>query len=1064
MPRSITLADLARHIPSMIAALDAQGCWVRFNPAWLAFRGTTATQELALAATAIHPEDRPQAEEQLRQALHDPAPFSRRYRLRRHDNQFRWIEERGEPLLGKGGHLRGMILTAQDIDDQRDTLEQLQENHALYHRMFRNNQVIKLLIDPSDGTIVDANEAASAYYGYPRDRLLQLNISDINTLPPTAVAAEMQRAKNNEKTYFSFRHRLSSGEIRDVEVYSDPIALGSRTLLFSLIHDVTERTRAKRALELREEQLTTLVEATPDAIFFKNGEGHWLLINQAGLATMGMEGTDYLGKGDRDFAELYPESREAFLACVASDEKAWQVGTTSQVEEQVPQSDGTMGIFDVIKIPLFHPDGSRKGLVIIGRNVTDRVRAEERIRTSERRYRSIIDTSSEGFWAGDEKGVTVGVNQALCSMLGYHPDEIIGRHATLFATQEGSREIQNQLDEASQTQHRTYETTLQTKDGRPLFVRINATTLTAPGPEDPRSFAFITDLTELRAKEQELQLAARVFEYSLEGIMISDADQRIVVVNNAFTDITGYTAQEAIGQTSALLHSGHHDESFYQAMNQQLLEQGSWQGEIWHRRKSGEIYPEWLVVTVVRDDSGAITHYVGMFTDITARKESEIRLNYLANHDTLTRLPNRTFFLDRLDHAIAHARRHGHWLAVMFLDLDRFKVINDTLGHALGDMLLLEAGQRLRRIIREEDTVARLGGDEFVILVEEVIDTQATAAVAAKVLNIFADRFLVEGQEVFASTSIGISLYPDDGQDGQTLLRKADAAMYQAKEAGRNTYHFYSPDRHGTAYDRLTLENALRKALRGGELSLVYQPQVSGLDATLVGIEALARWNHPERGPIPPAHFIPMAEEAGLIIPIGRWVLHTACAQIRAWLDEGLDCPKVSVNLSARQFRDQGLKTIIAEALDAFEIPAHYLDLEITEGTLMQQAESTQHMLETLKGMGLTLSVDDFGTGYSSLSYLKRFPLDILKIDQSFVRDVDHDPEDSAIVTAIVAMAHSLKLTVVAEGVETAEQAAFLCSLGCDAMQGNHFHPPLSDLEITSLLRARGGLPPLCGD
>ncbi|MDP2834744.1 MAG: EAL domain-containing protein [Pseudomonadota bacterium] len=563
----------------------------------------------------------------------------------------------------------------------------------------------------------------------------------------------------------------------------------------------------------------------------------------------------------------------------------------------------------------------------------------------------------------------------------------------------------------------------------------------------------LQDITQRKSVEEKLRQAAAVFENTTEGVMITDADGRIIAVNRAFCEITGYAEDKAVGQSAAFLKSGRHDEQFYASMWSAIRENGHWQGELWNRRKNGDLYPEWLNISMVKDERGRITQYVGVFSDISAMKESESRLDHLAHHDPLTSLPNRLLLNARMEHALARAHRGNTLLAVLFLDLDHFKNINDTLGHPVGDLLLQEVAQRLNECVREEDTVSRLGGDEFTILLEDLEDSRFASSVAQKIIAVLAASFMLQGHEVFVTCSVGISIFPGDGGDITTLFKNADSALYRAKEQGRNNYQYYTEELTTRAMERLAMENDLRHALQRNELVLHYQPQVDLYNGRIIGMEALLRWQHPEIGLISPSAFIPLAEETGLIIPIGEWVLRTACARLKAWIDEGLPKIRMGVNLSSRQFNQINLDEVVAAVLRDTGLPPDCLELELTERMIMQDAESTITILHKLRALGVQFSIDDFGTGYSSLSYLKRFPIDRIKIDQSFVREIISSAEDAAVSQAIISLAHSLNLKTVAEGVETAEQQEFLRMLQCDEIQGFHFSRPEPEQEISKLLR-----------
>jgi diguanylate cyclase (GGDEF)-like protein/PAS domain S-box-containing protein len=560
------------------------------------------------------------------------------------------------------------------------------------------------------------------------------------------------------------------------------------------------------------------------------------------------------------------------------------------------------------------------------------------------------------------------------------------------------------------------------------------------------------EMQERKRAEDQVYLAAQVFASSGEAIIITDPEARILSVNRAFTEITGYSLEEVVGQNPRILSSGRHDAAFYGEMWHTLDAEGYWQGEIWDRRKTGEIYPKWLGISTVRDPDGGLSHYVGIFTDITERKASEARISFLALHDALTGLPNRVLMRERANQALAHARRTGCRVAVLFLDLDRFKTINDSLGHPVGDLLLKEIASRLRAVVREIDTVCRLGGDEFLVLLGEIPDPAAVSQILDNLRLRIGETFPIEGFTLSTSFSIGVSLFPDDGEDFDTLLKNADTAAYAAKEAGRNTYRFFTEQMNAQAMARLWIETRLRQAVENAEFFLEYQPQYKIRDQRIIGVEALIRWQSPELGRVPPDQFIGIAEDSGIMVRIGEWVLREACRTAMDWQRRGAPPTVMAVNLSAVQLSNTDILATIAQTLADTGLDPHLLELELTESLLMRDDEAILATLQHIKSMGVRLAIDDFGTGYSSLSYLRRFAVDKIKVDRSFIRDLADKPDDRAIVRAIIQMAQTINLGTIAEGVEDELQLRYLEHAGCDEAQGYYFHRPLAPEVMFELL------------
>jgi diguanylate cyclase (GGDEF)-like protein/PAS domain S-box-containing protein len=680
-------------------------------------------------------------------------------------------------------------------------------------------------------------------------------------------------------------------------------------------------------------------------------------------------------------------------------------------------------------------------------DISERKHDEMRIEALLAEQGVILDNAMFGVLFSRE-GRLMSVNRRAEELLGYDGGELVGASASIICT---SEDDYRQATDAfysrfARGESHSEERRFRRRDGSMVWCLVSGTALDMRRPNEGAVWV-IADVTARREAEEKLRLSATVLEHIADGVMVVDVHGRIVATNPAFTQITGYTEIEALGQHSSLTRSTRHDEAFYQRLWADLAEIGFWRGEIWNTRKNGELYLEWLTVSAVRDGAGAVAHYVGVFSDITKVKESQDKLDHLAHHDALTALPNRLLFHDRLQHALARAAREEQQLAVLFIDLDRFKNVNDTLGHHVGDELLKQVARALSARLRDGDTLARLGGDEFIVLLENVDGEYGARLVADKLVAMFEQPFTVSDYELFVTCSVGVSLFPRDGLDLNLLVRNADVAMYQAKARGRNGYQFYAASMNGEGVERLRLESLLRRAIDKNEISLAYQPQVEIDSGRMIGVEALVRWHNPELGQVSPARFIPLAEDIGFISQLGKWVLAEACRQMVVWQEAGLEVPKVAVNLSVRQFERGGIAAMVGDVLDETGLAPQRLQLEVTESVIMNTGDALVY-INDLRRIGVGLAIDDFGTGYSSLAYLKQLPVQTLKIDRSFIKDISTDANDEAIAIAIIQLGKSLNLSVIAEGVENEEQAAFLLRHGCTRAQGYLYSRPVTAAQI----------------
>ncbi|OAI03599.1 EAL domain-containing protein [Methylomonas methanica] len=728
-------------------------------------------------------------------------------------------------------------------------------------------------------------------------------------------------------------------------------------------------------------------------------------------------------------------------------------------EVEVRCKDGSLRVLSLNESPMFDDQGRVVAVNGLAHDITEMRSTQQALADSEERLRLSMQAAKQGFYDINPQTGAMIINAEYASMLGYDPasfDATIGSWIMRLHPDDRQRvsDTYQQYIAGKLAEYRLEYRQRCADDSWKWILSIGSIVERDANNQPVRMLGTHTDITDSKTAAERLNLLAKVFENSGEAIFLCDPDTRIVSSNQAYTTITGYRAEEVLKQTPSILDARHLDLNHYQRIWQALRENGYWQGEIWDTRKNGETYPAWLGISAMYNTHGVISHYIGIFSDITERKAAEAQIEYLARHDPLTNLPNRTLLRDRFDQAMAHAVRNNTLVGLLFLDLDHFKNINDTMGHDVGDRLLQGIAERLVQCVREVDTVCRQGGDEFIIILTDIPDIDAITQIVLKILDQLTQPFLIEGVTLCTSFSIGVSLYPNDGLNFHGLLNKADTAMYSAKNEGRNTFRFFSNDMNLASIERMNIENGLRMALKRNEFRLHYQPQYSIHNNVVIGAEALLRWQ-PENSPmIPPAKFIPIAEDNGVIVPIGDWVLREACKQNKVWHDAGMKL-LVTVNISALQFKRGNLLESVQAALAESGLEPHYLELELTESVLMYDTNAVINTIAQLRALGVSFAIDDFGTGYSSLSYLKRFAVNKLKIDQSFIRDLTSGKaEDTAIVKAILQLGDTLGLLTLAEGVETKEQAEQLHLLGCRKAQGFYWNQPLPADEFARLFAA----------
>jgi len=921
-----------------------------------------------------------------------------------------------------------------------------------------------LLLAPETLRIHAANPWACERLGYERERLLGMAVTDlVCALTDVFYWDEVQAGNRQEIDQAEGLFQCADGSLFAVSESVRLVRADGSDWLALRAREVSGEIEEKELLARTASQLRATLEATADGILVLDRKGGIVNMNRRFAAIWGLPGELLSHAVD---AEVY-----AYMASRAADPARFgaRLDAISRLMEEETADVLELADGQVLEQKT-HPhylDERIVGRVYTYTDITERKQAERRLRQREQAFRSLVEGSPDNIIRYDRDGRAVYANQMVARTLAVDAESLIGKAPLECCAGVMAREAveyyQATLFEViSAGLPAEIDVEVRAADGGLRDHHIRFVAERDDSGEIVGALAFGRDITERKQAEAEQRVAAVAFE-SQEAIAITDPRQVILRVNHAFTRITGYSAEEAIGQTPAgLLKSGRHDNRFYLEMWDALNHEGHWQGEIWNRRKDGSIFPEWLNITVVKDEHGQVANYVAAFSDTSRNKQAEAEIHTLAFYDPLTELPNRRLMLDRLIHTLTSSERSCHYGAVLLIDLDHFKELNDTKGHGVGDLLLIEVAKRLRACLRADDTVARLGGDEFVVILADLGANADHAAVQAEAI---AEKIRTEiglpsklQETVYqGSPSIGICLFHGQDISVDELIMRADTAMYQAKRSGRNAIRFFDPATHAAMAARIALDADLRQALPEGQLRLYYQMQVDQHRA-VVGAEVLLRWQHPERGLVSPLQFIPLAEETGQIVAIGAWVLENACAQLRAWQsDPARSGLTLAVNVSARQFRQADFVDRVLDILNRTGIDPDRLKLELTESLVLDNVHDTIVKMRVLQGHGVRFSLDDFGTGYSSLAYLSRLPLDQVKIDQSFVGKIGVQPRDQVIVQTIIGMAENLGLKVIAEGVETEAQLAFLQRHGCPAYQGYLFGQPV---PLDEFERVLSGAPP----
>ncbi|AZD10651.1 Sensory box/GGDEF domain/EAL domain protein [Pseudomonas chlororaphis] len=961
----------------------------------------------------------------------------------------------------------GVALCVLDISGLPAFLDkaQLHDSEQLKAWLEHNPQQRQLLLE--ELRVTEVNQVALRLLNVDSCEQAWKLLIEGSPLHSSAIGNQLLETVINQHKQLELEIRLSDAQGHDQHLWlvlrlpEDPSDY--RAVILS-ISDITSRKLIELSLLEREGFWSDVVRTVPDHLYVQDVISQRMIFSNHHLGqTLGYNKTELHQMGEY-FWEilLHPEDADLYHRLRQEQRHAGYLQLL-QCHLRFRHRSGQWRCFDIREQALARDKYDQVTRIIgVAKDITDQIEASESLRDSERRYRMLAESISDVIFSTNSQMALNYVSPSVQSVLGYdvewifqngwqstiaNPQQLTGIYALMERVSKALDKPEQLARLRNQVQTQLFLFDCLRADGRKIPIELRLVLVWDEHGAFEGVLGVGRDISQQRRAEKDLRMAATVFEHSTSAILITDPAGYIVQANEAFSRVSGYAVSQVLDQLPNMLTVDEQQEAHLRYVLKQLHQHSTWEGEVWLKRRNGEHYPAWVGITAVLDDEGDLASYVCFFTDISERKASEQRIHRLAYYDALTHLPNRTLFQDRLHTALQSAERQKSWVVLMFLDLDRFKPINDSLGHAAGDRMLKEMATRLLDCVDDDDTVARMGGDEFTLLLQprtsREIALNRAIHVAEQILASLVKPFVLEGREFFVTASIGIALSPQDGNELSQLMKNADTAMYHAKERGKNNFQFYQADMNASALERLELESDLRHALEQQEFILYYQPQFSGDGKRLTGAEALLRWRHPRRGLVPPGDFIPVLEELGLVVDVGDWVISEACRQLKAWHQAKVRVPKVSVNISARQFSDGQLGMRIATILKDTGLPPACLELELTESILMREVSEAMQILDGLKNLGLSIAVDDFGTGYSSLNYLKQFPIDVLKIDRTFVDGLPSGEQDAQIARAIIAMAHSLNLAVIAEGVETHEQLDFLREHGCDEVQGYLFGRPM---------------------
>jgi len=963
-----------------------------------------------------------------------------------------WVDNRKYPIKNKAEEIIGLFGVARDITKSKLLEQSLQESEEKYRRLFELSEEPMWLI--VDGQFVLANQAAVTILGYK-------NTEELINIHPSLVSPEYQPdnqssfIKANEMIATAFRegyhrfewlHKKNNGYVFPVEVSLTRIPFKGTEALFCVWRDITERKQAEKVLQASNKRFQTIFEEAPLGVAVINSiTGH---IYDANPAYAQIAGRSIEELKTLDWMEItHPDDIQADLDNMAKMNAGETSGFTMQ--KRYIQPDESIRWINMTIAPMQVENKNKPRHLCMTEDITEIHNNIHKIETLHAEQTALLENSSAGIVKVKDRKV-IWVNQAFETIFGYEKDEVLGFPTRHFYVNEKDYLKVGKAYKNLPNNVFTEEFKLARKDGQVIWIDLRGSLIKESTKE---TLWILVDITNRKRSEEQLQLSAKVFSETNEGILITNEKNIILSVNPAFSNITGYSKGEVVGQNPGILSSGKQGPEFYKNMWKILNSQGHWQGEVWNRKKDGEIYAELLSISTIFDDKKNILHYVGIFTDITHSKKQQETLEYMAHYDVLTKLPNRVLLSDRYTQALAHCKRMGTLLAVCFLDLDNFKPVNDLYGHETGDQLLLEVASRIKAMIRDEDTASRQGGDEFVLLLGDIKSVKQCEKMLERLIDLLAQPYLIDGQSLSISASIGVSIYPMDDSDLDTLVRHADQAMYQAKLAGRNRYSLFNTEQDQLHIQKSIKLKEIQDALVNKEFCLYYQPKVNMITGKVYGAEALIRWNHPEKGLIPPLMFLPILEDTELEIQVGNWVINEALKQLNYWNQQGIEI-EVSVNISSYHLQSTSFVSHLEETLALYpEVNSKYLQLEILESSALGDLKSISSIIKTcIDALGVNVALDDFGTGYSSLTHLRNLAADTIKIDQTFIRDILDDPNDLAIIDGVIGLANSFNRKVIAEGVETTEHGLMLLIMGCNNAQGYGIARPMPATDFQDWL------------